>query len=135
MQRALSGEPGIMGKPLKMLLVEDSERDAALLRLYLRRGGYEADVRRVDTREELRSELRNGQWDIVVSDFNLPGFDAFGAMADLRASGRTIPFVVLSAEIASEVIDGITATGNRYVCKYVMREIVPIIDDYMRAPE
>jgi phosphoserine phosphatase RsbU/P len=126
---------GAMAKPLKMLLVEDSERDAALLMLYLRRGGYAAEVRRVDTREELRSQLQQGQWDIVVSDFNLPGFDAFAAMADLQASGRSIPFVVLSGEIASNVIDGITAAGSRFVCKYVMREILPIIDEYMRAPE
>lgn len=39
-----------MAKPLRVLLVEDSERDAASLELYLRRGGYDADVHRVDTR-------------------------------------------------------------------------------------
>ncbi|HYI10173.1 MAG TPA: response regulator [Thermoanaerobaculia bacterium] len=124
-----------MAKPLRMLLVEDSERDAALLMLYLRRGGYAPEVRRVDTRAELRSELRDGRWDIVVSDFNLPGFDAFAAMADLQASGRSIPFVVLSGELAPNVIETITAAGSRFVYKYVMREIVPIIDEYMRAPE
>ena len=122
-----------MARPLKILLVEDSERDAALLMLYLRRGGYDAEVRRVETRDDLRSQLRDGKWDVVISDFNLPGFDAFAAMQDLRESGRSIPFVVLSAEIASQVIDGITAAGSRYVCKYVMKDIVPIIDEYMAA--
>jgi DNA-binding response OmpR family regulator len=124
-----------MARPLKVLLVEDSERDAALLKLYLRRGGYDADVHRVETRDDLRAELRSGEWDVVVSDFNLPGFDAFAAMEDLRESGRSIPFVVLSAEIASQVIDGITALGSRYVCKYVMKDILPIIDEYLRAAE
>jgi DNA-binding response OmpR family regulator len=121
-----------MARPLKVLLVEDSERDAALLALYLRRGGYDADVRRVETRLDLRHQLETGRWDIVVSDFNLPGFDAFGAMEIVRESGQSVPFVVLSAEIAPSVIDGITAAGSQYVCKYVMRQIVPIIDDYMR---
>ena len=124
-----------MGKPLKVLLVEDSERDAALLALYLRRGGYDAEIQRVETRDDLRSQLRERAWDLVVSDFNLPGFDAFAAMQDLRESGRTLPFIVLSAEIASPVIDGITAAGSRYICKYAMREIIPLIDEYMRAAE
>ena len=121
-----------MARPLKVLLVEDSERDAALLALYLRRGGYDAEVRRVETRLDLKYQLDTGRWDIVVSDFNLPGFDAFGAMEIVRESGQSLPFVVLSAEIAPSVIDGITAAGSQYVCKYVMRQIVPIIDDYMR---
>jgi phosphoserine phosphatase RsbU/P len=124
-----------MPKPLRLLLVEDSERDAALLALYLRRGGYDAEIRRVETRDDLREQLRNGKWDIVVSDFNLPGFDAFAAMEDLRDSGKALPFVVLSAEIASPIIDGITAAGSRYVCKYVMKDIVPIIDEHVRAAE
>jgi DNA-binding response OmpR family regulator len=121
-----------MAKPLRVLLVEDSERDAALLALYLRRGGYDAELRRVETRLDLRHQLETAQWDIVVSDFNLPGFDAFGAMEIVRESGHSLPFVVLSAEIAPSVIDGINAAGSQYVCKYVMRQIVPIIDDFMR---
>jgi CheY-like chemotaxis protein len=122
-----------MAKPLKVLLVEDSERDAALLGLYLRRGGYDPQVTRVESRADLQSQLHLGPWDIVVSDFNLPGFNAFAVIDDLKASGRGIPFVVLSAEIAPSVVEGINAAGSRYVCKYVMREIVPIIDEYLGA--
>jgi DNA-binding response OmpR family regulator len=121
-----------MAKPLKVLMVEDSERDAALLRLYLRRAGFDAEVRRVDTEPELATQLQETAWDIVISDFNLPGFNAFGSMKLVRESGREVPVVVLSGELSPTVIEGIVAAGSRYVSKFEMREIVPIIESHMQ---
>ena len=46
-----------MSKPLRVLLVEDSERDAALLLLYLRQGGYEPTIRRVQTAFTMKVQL------------------------------------------------------------------------------
>lgn len=121
-----------MAKPLRVLLVEDSERDAALLKLYLRRGGYDAGVQRVDTRLELESQLRSGQWDIVVSDFNLPGFDTFAAIQTVKESGRDLPFVVISGEFHPDAIERITAAGLRYAYKDDMPGVLAIVDDCMR---
>lgn len=121
-----------MAKPLRVLLVEDSERDAALFKLYLRRGGYDPEVQRVDTRAELAAQLQAGPWDLVVSDFNLPGFDAFAARDVLQASGHDLPFLVLSAVFSPAVTEQMAAAGIRYVCKYEIRNIIPAIDDCMR---
>ena len=121
-----------MAKPLRVLLVEDSERDAALFKLYLRRGGYDADVQQVDSRAALAAQLQAGPWDVVVSDFNLPGFDAFAARDMVQESERDLPFVVLSADFSPAMTEQLAAAGIRYVCKYEIRNIVPIIDDYMR---
>jgi CheY-like chemotaxis protein len=121
-----------MAKPLRVLLVEDSERDAALLKLYLRRGGYDAQVHRVDTPAELNAQLQAGPWDIVVSDFNLPGFDAFAAVKAVRESGGDIPFVVLSGDYSPPAIDGLTVAGIRYAYKDDMAGILAIIDDSTR---
>jgi CheY-like chemotaxis protein len=121
-----------MAKPLRVLLVEDSERDAALLKLYLRRGGYDAGVHRVDTRLELESQLRSGQWDMVISDFNLPGFDAFAAMQAVKESGRAIPFVVISGDFHPAAVERLTAAGIRYVYKDDMPAVLAIIDDCVR---
>lgn len=121
-----------MAKPLRVLLVEDSERDAALLKLYLRRGGYDAHVQRVDTRPELHAQLQAGPWDIVVSDFNLPGFDAFAAVKAVKESGGDIPFVVLSGDYSLTAIEGITGAGIRYAYKDDMPGILAIIDESTR---
>lgn len=121
-----------MAKPLRVLLVEDSERDAALFKLYLRRGGYDADVHRVDTRAELAAQLQAGPWDVVVSDFNLPGFDAFAARDVLQKSGRDLPVLVLSADFSPTMTEQLAAAGISYVCKYEIRNIITVIDDCVR---
>jgi CheY-like chemotaxis protein len=123
-----------MGKPLRILLVEDSERDAALILLYLRRGGYEPTLERVETRFEMKTKLDSGDWDIIISDFNLPGFNAYASLKVLQESGRRIPFIVLSGEISQEIIDGVTKAGaNAYLAKYEMRQIVPAIERALKG--
>lgn len=121
-----------MTKPLKVLLVEDSERDTALLKLTLRRAGYTADVYRVETRADLGAQLQDAPWDIVISDFNLPGFDAFAARKIVQESGRDIPFIVLSGDFSPDVMEAMVAAGIRYVGKYEIGKLVPIIDECMR---
>jgi sigma-B regulation protein RsbU (phosphoserine phosphatase) len=123
-----------MAKPLRILLVEDSERDAALILLYLRRGGYEPTLQRVETRFEMKAKLDSADWDIIISDFNLPGFNAYASLKVLQESGRRIPFIVLSGEISQEIIDGVTKAGaNEYLAKYEMRQIVPAIERAMQG--
>ena len=89
-------------RPLRLLLVEDSERDAAHVMLALRRGGWAPDMLRVETREEMAEALESGQWDAIVSDYELPRFSAPDALALLRASGRDIPFIVVTGAIGED---------------------------------
>lgn len=122
-----------MGKPLKVLMVEDSERDSALLKLYLRRAGYDAELHRVETQGDLATQLQARAWDVVISDFNLPGFNAFDAMKMVQESGREIPFVVLSGEENPGVIEEISAAGSHYISKSEMSEIANVIEISMQG--
>ena len=61
-------------KPLRLLLVEDSENDATLLIEYLRQGGYEPDYTRVDNEKALTAALDQHDWDLVIADYTMPGF-------------------------------------------------------------
>src|SRR4051794_4280269 len=74
----------LMPKQLQVLIVEDDERDAALLLRELRRGGYEPVSERVETREDLRIALQRRAWDIVVSDYSMPRFSAPEALSIVR---------------------------------------------------
>jgi len=123
-----------MATPIKILLVEDSERDAALLNLYLKRGGYEPVVTRVQDEAGMKSQLAAGKWDVVISDFNLPGFDAYAALKTLEQSGRRVPLIVLSGEINPQIIEGVKKAGAaEYLCKYEMRQIVPAVERAMQS--
>ncbi|MBU6400876.1 MAG: response regulator, partial [Verrucomicrobia bacterium] len=76
-----------MKKPLRVLIVEDSEFDARMLVNVLRQGGYEPEFRRVETADAMRQALAERSWDIVLSDHNMPNFSAHEALRLLQASG------------------------------------------------
>jgi DNA-binding NtrC family response regulator len=118
-----------MGKPLRVLVVEDSERDTALMQLYLRRGGYDATLQRVESPISMKVQLESAEWDVVICDFNLAGFNGHAALKTLQESGRDYPFIVVSGEIAPSVIEGITSAGaTAYLPKYEMSRIVETIE-------
>ena len=58
--------------PLKVLIVEDSEEDADLIVLELKRGGFDPIYRRVDNAEAMAKALAEREWDLVLSDFSMP---------------------------------------------------------------
>src|SRR5688500_19487067 len=123
-----------MSIPLRVLLVEDSERDGALLNLYLRRGGYDATVDRVETGPQMQSRLQAADWDVIISDFNLPHFGAAAALKLLRESGRNIPFIVLSGETDEEVARELLSAGAmKYLLKGHMNEVLAAIGEAVQA--
>jgi CheY-like chemotaxis protein len=83
-----------VGKPLRVLIIEDSEDDAVLLLRELRSGGYEPSFLRIETPEAMRSALQNPDWDIVLSDYVMPKFSGIAALAFLKESGLDLPFII-----------------------------------------
>ncbi len=118
-----------MTKPLRALIVEDSEDDAALLLRELRRGGYEPTHARVETAETMRAELSGHPWDIVLSDFSMPQFDAFDALALLRSTGLDLPFIIVSGTIGEDrAVAAMRAGANDYVLKGNLTRLVPAVE-------
>ena len=66
-----------MSVALRVIVVEDSEDDAALIARVLRRGGYEAAYTRVDSSEAMSAALVHGNWDLVICDYSMPQFSGF----------------------------------------------------------
>ena len=60
---------------LSVLMIEDDDQDAELVRLELERGGFELHWVRVATEVDLRQHLAGRAWDLIVSDFAMTGFD------------------------------------------------------------
>jgi signal transduction histidine kinase len=105
-------------EPLRLLLVEDSEDDAALVLRELRRAGYAPNVRRVTSHDEFIAALEASPWDAIVSDHTMPGYGGLAALADLRASGLDIPFILVSGTIGEAVaVEAMRAGAQDYVLK------------------
>jgi CheY-like chemotaxis protein len=88
--------------PIRVLLVEDSEEDADLIILELKRGGFDPQYVRVDSADLMRSALEEGPWDLVLSDFSMPRFSVSEALSLVQQKCLDIPFVIVSATIGEE---------------------------------
>jgi two-component system cell cycle sensor histidine kinase/response regulator CckA len=118
---------------LNLLLVEDSEDDAALIILALKRGGYEVASERVDTREAMMAALDRRAWDAVVSDYSMPTFDAPGAFGVLRERGLDIPFIIVSGTVGEETaVDAMKLGIHDYLLKGRLTRLVPVIERELR---
>ena len=70
---------------LNVLVVEDVEDDFQLIERHMRQHGLDARCRRLDTPQALQEALTEGGWDVVLSDFNVPGMDFMRSLAFIRA--------------------------------------------------
>jgi len=121
---------------LRLLLVEDSEDDAMLLARELDRGGYQAEVHRVDDQQDLAKALNNGQWDLVITDHNLPGFSSAHAMRMVKDVNLDIPVIIVSGSIGEDVAVAAMKTGAQdYIMKNNLHRLVPAIERELREAE
>ena len=109
---------------LRVLMVEDNPDDQMLVERELRRGDFEVHTHRVQTAEELRQALASGSWDIILSDYSLPGFDAPTALAVLRDSGQDIPLIVVSGSVGEwEGVEVMKAGARDYFPKTILTRL------------
>ena len=118
-----------MSKPLRVLVVEDSENDAILLMRELRRSGYTPIYQRVDNANDLRVSLSKEQWDVIISDFVMPQFSGLEALRLVREKGLDIPFIVTSGKISDETaVVAMKAGASDYIMKDNLTRLGPAIE-------
>jgi two-component system, cell cycle sensor histidine kinase and response regulator CckA len=122
-------------RPLRLLLAEDSEADAELL-LHALGGAYDVSATRVFTAADMQQALASQQWDIVVSDYSMPGFTAPDALALLRKTGLDIPFIIVSGTIGEETaVTALKAGACDFLVKGRLARLVPAIERELRDAE
>ncbi|HMJ89354.1 MAG TPA: PAS domain-containing protein, partial [Candidatus Acidoferrum sp.] len=123
-------------RPLGLLLVEDSEDDAELVLLELRRGGYDVTSSRVDNPEDMRVELARRKWDLVISDYVMPRFSGPAAMHLLHGSGYDTPIIIVSGHIGEDIaVSAMKAGASDYVMKDRLARLVPAVERELREAE
>jgi phosphoserine phosphatase RsbU/P len=125
-----------MAKPLRVLIVEDSEDDALLLVFELRRGDYAPTFERVETVEAMQKALADEEWDLVISDYVLPGFSGLDALRLVRSSGLDLPFIIVSGKIGEDTaVSAMKEGANDYLIKGNISRLVPAIEREMQEAE
>lgn len=88
--------------PLKIVYLEDSLQDLELFSKMLTDVGFQLNLTHVDNEKGYREQLEKEHFDIILSDFSLGGFDAFGALEIRQQFCPDTPFICISGSIGEE---------------------------------
>jgi len=120
---------------IRLLHLEDSEPDHILAMAYLQRSGTVVDARRIESRAEFEAAL-DEPWDIVLSDYHLPGFGGLEALQMLRASGRPLPFILVSGQIGEDTaVEAMRNGASDYLLKANLARLAPAVEHAIAASE
>lgn len=118
----------IMDKPLRVLILEDSEDDCLLILRELKQGGFEPEHLRVETRQGLEDALNAGGWDIIIADYVMPGFNALEALRLMQGKGIDLPFIIVSGSIGEETaVEAMQAGARDYLMKGNLARLVSAV--------
>ncbi|MES1195372.1 MAG: EAL domain-containing protein [Steroidobacter sp.] len=92
-----------MSSALKVLIIEDSPTDAEIAIASLRRTWPDIDWQRVESEEAFLQQL---QWmpDIIIADYEVPGFGALAALRILKSRNSDIPLIVFTGAVTEEIV-------------------------------
>jgi signal transduction histidine kinase len=126
-----------LAAPFRLLHLEDSEPDHALALAYLRRSGLRVKARRIETRGEFAAAL-DEPWDLVLSDYHLPGFTGLDALQMLReregAEGRVTPFILVSGQIGEDTaVEAMRNGASDYLLKNNLSRLAPAVEHAIAA--
>ena len=122
-----------MATVLKILVIEDSEEDTLLLIRELTKAGYSVEFEQTYSAETLAAALEKGGWDVVCSDFTLPGFSGTAALTQVRKHDAEVPFIFTSGTIGEDTAVAAMRTGaDDYVMKNNLKRLVPAVERALR---
>jgi two-component system, cell cycle sensor histidine kinase and response regulator CckA len=117
-----------MKKSLDILYLEDNALDAELVRATLAAEDIQTELLRVETQVDFVAALERGGFDLILSDYNLPGFDGISALAIAREKCPQIPFIFVSGSLGEErAIETLKSGATDYVLKHRLSRLVPSV--------
>jgi PAS domain S-box-containing protein len=121
---------------IRLLIVEDSANDAALLLAEFKAKGQATVHQRVETKKDFLAVLQGQSWDAVISDYVLPQFSGPEALQLLRQHGFDTPFIMVSGIYGEEeAVRMMKAGANDYVMKANLSRLAPALERELQAAQ
>ncbi len=113
---------------LRLLMIEDNPDDEALIIRSIRKGGFDVEHLRVENRAQLIEALRQQDWDIVLSDYQMPEFNGLNALRTVKERSPDLPFIIVSGTIGEELaVEAMRSGAQDYLMKDNLARLVPAI--------
>jgi signal transduction histidine kinase len=131
-QRPRDEDEGARGT-LRVLVADDNEDDYQLIVRTLRAAGYQLVSERVDTAEGMGHQLETRSWDLVLSDWYMPGFGAAEAIDVLHSLGVDVPFIIVSGTVGEETaVEAMRFGAHDFLLKDKLARLIPAIERELR---
>jgi CheY-like chemotaxis protein len=106
-------------KQIRVLHVEDDTMDSELTKLFLKKKGYDnLEISAVLSAEEALRRMNEEDFDVIVSDYNMPGMNGVEFLDVLRRKGNSIPFIIFTGKGEESVaMEALNKGANRYIKK------------------
>ncbi len=125
-----------MNKSLGILHLEDSLRDAELIRTMIEEGEIRHSYFLVDNKEDFEKKLETENIEIILSDFSLPNYNGYEALQFAREKYFQLPFIFVSGTIGEDAaIEAMLNGATDYVLKNKLERLVPAIKRALREYE
>lgn len=113
---------------MKILHLENCEEDAELICAALSRDGASFNMLRVETGEAFRKALAQDSWDVILSDFSLPGYDGLSALKLAVEKRPYVPFIFVSGTLGEDRVDEVLKNGaTDYIPKHRLDRLAPAV--------
>ena len=117
-----------MDKGLRILILEDNQRDARLAQFELEEAQIPFTARVVATEGDFIHELHTFLPDIVLSDYDLPQYSGTMALAEVKRFAPEVPFILVTGAISEErAIEMLTSGARDYVMKTRLNRLAPAV--------
>ena len=114
---------------LRILNLEDNANDAELNNAMISARWPHCELVRVESREAFAAALDEGNFDLILSDYTMPGFDGREALALARTKRPEIPFLFVSGTIGEDAaIEALKNGATDYVLKHRLMRLIPAVD-------
>lgn len=114
---------------LRILLVEDSPMDVALIEHQLRATGRKLALTTIDNRESFETELSRRPPHLILSDYSLPAFNGGKALEIAQRLAPAVPFIFVTGTMGEEVaIDMLKQGATDYVLKNRLARLTPAVN-------
>ena len=120
----------------RILFVEDEPADVELMLITLRAAGLEPQWKRVATEAQLRAALDDGEWQVTLVDYTLPGFAGPRALQVLREAAPDLPAITVCGAISEETaVATMIAGAVDYVLKDNLTRLAPAVERAIETEE
>jgi PAS domain S-box-containing protein len=117
-----------MNETCNVILIEDNPDDAELIELQLSKTDLNIDLYRIQTTTQLKEALKDGQFELVISDYNLGQFTAEDTLSIVRAHSPDMPFILVSGYIdVKKAIRILVAGADDFVMKDELDHLIPVV--------